>query len=368
MNKRIKCTVCVIAASVLLSGCNSDAAQNEAQSREISRFSNLCSNGELYMDINKAMFYDFLSMTAAPLCSKPNCPHTDDKTCSAYNMHGIPFIYNEKIYYFDSEIIDDGNNNFSDTTDIYISDLDGTDRSVVKTIENLWLEEVSNMFIVGNNLYLFAEKHNFSEHGEHGREQTTEIRFCKFNLSDYSFTDIALLGTDYSNKGHILGVFNDSIYFYYDYLENPEPLTGCIIYYKHKEYKYDLKSKEITESDIDNIRAILSGWVITENDSSCTMRNEEGKEITLENRYSFFDCIVNDIAFSGGDYCVDTADGKKYSLNLNDRDEDVQINVPEYRVKDYIDGKYIVQVRNYAENSIDYISLAEDELIGEEIE
>lgn len=366
MNKRIKCTVCVIAALMLLSGCNSNVTQNETQNREISRFSNLCNSGELYIDNGKAVFFDFLSMTAAPLCSNPNCPHTDDKTCSAYNMHEIPFIYNEKIYYFDSDIIDDGNNNFSDTTDIYISDLDGTNRSVVKTIENLCLEEVSNMFIVGNNLYLFAVKHNFSEYGEYGSEQTKEVHFCKFNLSDYSFTDMALLGTDYSNNGHILGVFNDSIYFYYNYLETPDTLLDCIIY-KYKEYKYDLKSKEISESDIDNIHAILCGWVITENDLGRTMRNEKGKEIAIEYKYSDFDCILNDIAFSGYGYCVDTADGKKYRLNLNYQDENAQILIFGYTVKDYIDGKYIIRLLNYAENSIDYISLTESELIGEEI-
>lgn len=365
MNKRIRSTVCVIAASVLLSGCNSKVTRNENQIREISYFSNLCNNGELYMDNDKAVFYDFHSMTAAPLCPKPNCSHNNSKTCSAYNMYGVPFIYNNKIYYFVSDIIDDGNNNFSDTTDVYTSDLDGTNRSVANTIENLCLEEVSNMFIVGNDLYLFAVKHNFSEYGGYGSEQTKEIHFCKFNLSDYSLTDMVLLGTDYSNSGYILGAFNDSIYFYYSYLENPDTLLDCNIF-KHKEYKYDLKSEEISECDIDDIHMISNGWIITKKDSDCTMRNENGKEITIDEKCSDFDSIVNDIAFSGYyGYCVNLADGKKCKLNFSD--ENTQNAVVRYTVKDYIDGKYIVQVQHYAENSRDYISLTEKELIGEEI-
>lgn len=369
MNKMIKGTVCVIAASVLLSGCNPRVTYNENQIREISYFSNLCNNGELYMDNDKAVFYDFHSMTAALLCSKPNCLHNSEKTCSAYNMHGVPFIYNNKIYYFVSDIIDDGNKNFSDTTDVYTSDLDGTNRSVVNTFEDFCLEEASKMFIVGNDLYLFAVKHNFSEYGGFGSEQTKEVLFCKFNLSDKSLTDLASLGTDYSNNGYILGVFNNSIYFYYSYLDNPINYSDVIsenVTFKYKKYKYNLKSEEISECDIDNISLISGGWIITENDLVCTMLNEEGQEITIDEKNNDFDCVINDIAFSGYyGYCVDLASGKKYRLNFtNENTQNVNVR---YTVKEYIDDKYIVQVQNYAENNRDYISLTENELIGEEI-
>lgn len=369
MNKTIKGAVCVIAASALLSGCSSEVTQNENQIREISHFSNLCNNGELYMDNGKAVFYDFLSMTSAPLCSKPNCLHNSGKTCSAYNMYGIPFIYNEKIYYFVSDIINDGSNNFSDTTDAYTADLDGTNRSVVNTFENWAFETAPGMYIVGNELYLFVVKHAFDEYGGCGSEQTKEVHFCKFNLSDYALTDLALLGTDYSNNGRILGVFNNSIYFYYSYLDNPVSYLDIQfenIDYKHKEYKYDLKSEEISECDIDNIHAISRGWMIIKNGSGCIMRNEKGEETAVDEKCNDFDCVVNDIAFSGYyGYCVNLESGKKFRLNFTD-DNTQNANL-RYMVKDYIDGKYIVWAENYAENSRDYISLTENELVGEEI-
>ncbi|MBD5082485.1 MAG: hypothetical protein HDT44_12085 [Ruminococcaceae bacterium] len=363
MNKMIGSAVCVTAALILLSGCRSKVTQNEDQVREVSSFSNLCNNGELYMDNDKTVFCDFISMTAAPLCSKPNCPHNNEKICSAYNMYGVPFLYNEKIYYFVSDAIDNGDKTFSDITDVYISDTDGTNRSVVKTIKDLCPEEGSNMFIVGNELYLFAVKHNFSEYGGYGSEQTKEVRFCKFDLTDYSLTDIALLGTDYSNSSYFLGVFNGSIYFNYSYLEEPD-VDFENTDYKHKEYKYDLKSGEISDNDVDNLHMISGGWIIIKNGSGCIMRNEKGEEITLEENYSDFDCIVNDIAFSGYyGYCVDLKSGKKYSLDFGGENSQNS----RYTVKDHIDVRYIVGVQNYAENSREYISFTEDELIGEEI-
>lgn len=362
MNRVIGSTVSVITTLALLSGCKSKVTQNEGQIREISSFSNLCNNGELYMDNDKAVFCDFLSMTSSPLCSKPNCPHNSEKVCSAYNMYGVPFLYNEKIYYFVSEVIDNGDKAFSDTADVYISDTDGTNRSVVKTIENLCPEEGSNMFVVGNNLYLFVVKHSFSEYGGFGSEQAKEVRFCKFDLSDYTLTDIALLGTDYSNSGYILGVYNGSIYFNYSYLEEPG-VDFENTDFKHKVYKYNLKSEEMAQCDIDGIHMISNGWIIIKNGSGCIIRNENGEEMTLEENYSDFDCIVNDIAFSGYyGYCVDLKSGKKYSLNFGDENSQNS----RYIVKDHIDGRYIVGVQNYADNSREYISLTENELLGEE--
>ena len=219
------------------------------------------------------------------------------------------------------------------------------------------------MFIVGNDLYLFAVKHNFSEYGGYGSGQTKEIRLCKFDLTDYSLTDIALLGTDHSNSSYFSGVFNGSIYFNYSYLEEPD-VDFENTDFKHKEYKYDLKSGEFSECDIDNIFMISGGWIIIKKGSGCIIRNEKGEEMTLEENCSDFDCIVNDIAFSGYyGYCVDLKRGKKYSLDLGGENSQ---NL-RYTVKDHIDGRYIVGAQNYAENSREYISFTEDELIGEEI-
>lgn len=361
MNKKIKCAACVIALSALLTGCKSEVALEENLIREISRFSNLCNNGELYMDNDKAVFYDFTSMTSSPLCSKPNCPHNSEKVCSAYNMYGVPFIYGDKVYYFVSDAINDGNGNFSDITELYSSDFDGTNRSVETTFENLCIDEATGMFMVGNELYLFSLKRNFSEYGGFGSEQTKEVHFSKLNLSDYSITELALLGTDYSSSGYFLGVFDNSIYFSYSYLDSPNELLNNPDF-KHKGYKYDLRSEEIDQCNTDDIFMISGGWTVTKSDSGCVIKNENGEEITLNENYNDFDSIVNDIAFSGYyGYCINLSDGKRYKLNFTDD------NSSRYSIRDYIDGKYIVMTENYAENSRDYISFAEDELIGEEI-
>lgn len=369
MNKAVRCLALYTAVLLLMSSCSSQP-QDNGEIREISSFTNLCNNGELYVDNDKVVFYDFMSMTSSPVCSKPNCAHNSSKTCSAYDMYGVPFIYNDKIYYFDTNIEDNGDDSYSDTTDVYTAALNGADRNVINTFDELCFYPESGMYLVGGDLYLFAAKHSFSPYGSYGGEQKAEIHLCRYNLPDNSLTDILLLGNDYLNGGTFFGVFDGCIYLSYSYSE--EPIRYQDIFteiekadFKYRTYKYDLKSKEIVQCDIDNIHSISGGWMIIEDGSNCIMRNEKGEEAAVDEACGSFDCIINDKAFSGYyGFCIDLPSGEKHKLNF--AGEDAPTANIRYEVKDYIDGRYIIQAINYAENSREYISLTEDELIGEE--
>ncbi len=193
--------------SAFLCSCNSAPAETDGQVREISSYSKLCSGGELYLDYDKETFYDFTSMKGTYICAKPNCNHSDPKVCSAYGMSQLPFIYNNNIYYFVSDVIVHDDGSFSDKTDLYMADMDGTNREIIDTIEDLSIDCIK-MFLVGDELYLSATKHSFSQYGGYGSDQTMQKIFCKYNLSDNSLHQIKNFGEKYSCGIDIVQVQN----------------------------------------------------------------------------------------------------------------------------------------------------------------
>lgn len=349
----------------LLCGCNVTDAENNHRVREISSYSNLCNNGELYLDYDKEAFFDFTSMTGTYICAKPNCSHSNPKDCSAYGMSELPFIYKDKIYYFVSDIVANDDGSFSDRTDFYKADMDGTNREIVDTIKDFSIENIK-MFLIGDELYLSAVKHSFSEYGGYGSDQAAEKYFCKYNLSDNSLTEIKNFGAKYSCSLNIYGVFNNAVYFYLSYSEKPISIDDNDTVFVTEQYKYELDSGTLSDCDIQGLVSISEGWAIIDNDSDFTLINENNEKAVIDGNYRDYDYIVNNIIFSGYyGYCVNLENGKKYALNLpRENSENQGIR---YIVKDFIEERYIVQVLNYTENSKSYISLTEDELIGEKI-
>lgn len=352
----------------MLCGCNSDSNDNENEIRIVSQFTNLCNNGELYSDSGKAVFFDFISMVSSPLCARPNCTHTDAEVCSAYNMGICPFIYNDKIYYFMHDIFVDKDGTFREKSDIYVADLDGTNRQAVKTIYDMRLADISPMCIIGNELYVSAISHTFSEYGGYGDEQACEAYLCKYNFDTNTFTSIKSFGMNYSVGLYFYGVYNNCIYMTHSYKTESTVFTfetttsNSQDTFIRENIKFDLETFEISQSDLSEIHAITNGWCIMGDENETVFLNEDGRQIISEESVYDFIYIVNDIAFvEYYGYCIDLSDGKKYAVVKPENPDQ------RYTVKDYIGEKYIVAITDYEKGSKNYAAFTKNELIKEEI-
>lgn len=61
-------------------------------------YENVNNHGEFYSNgIGSLRYFDFMSMVSAPICSKPNCTHTDENECTSFGMNNHPALIGDNI-------------------------------------------------------------------------------------------------------------------------------------------------------------------------------------------------------------------------------------------------------------------------------
>ncbi len=338
---------------------------NNNNDRIIGIDENLCKNGELYMD-NKGRlnFCDFTSLKSAILCSRPNCLHSDPQSCSAYGLGNKAVMYGDHIFGMKSEMIYyDGEPVFS--TDIIRAEIDGTGRSVVKTIKDRTPKGI-NVLLSGDTLYFCMSKEELKDYSSTGY---SEDYFCSYNFETKEYTEIAKVCDGYSAGITIIGMFNGRIYYIANYAEEKIPwekfadpefdLQSCMTFLS---FTYSPETGEVkpfggypiyASSDI----LILSGY----DSEAKTLVRRDGAEEDI----SFikdFDGVVNGYLFSRtNSVALEISSGRRFSLLVD----------KSCKVKDYLDGEYIIK-KNIMDGldiiGREYIRLSAEELIGDEIE
>lgn len=116
-------------------GSSSDFQKNMAGSYSTDIY-NMCeTEAGYYLEYDTFVFYvDKKSKTAAILCNKPECSHRDDK-CNAWTSAHSLSAYNGKLYYNNSDYVEEksGYKNMGDV--LRSMELDGTKHDVVQTLE-----------------------------------------------------------------------------------------------------------------------------------------------------------------------------------------------------------------------------------------
>ncbi len=126
--KKIKFCAAALALLMLFGCGEANSAPSENNERIVWTYGNADEKGELYTDSeDRLYFFDFDTMQSAVLCSKPNCPHTNENECSAFGMSNHPILYGDKLYFFNVETNFNGDE-ITDTTTIYKAEPDGTNR------------------------------------------------------------------------------------------------------------------------------------------------------------------------------------------------------------------------------------------------
>lgn len=353
--------------TLLLSGCNNSEKEiNGSEVREVSVFSNLCNNGTLYNESDdRVMFCDFVSMQSACLCSKSNCSHRDPDSCSAYGMGHTPFIYEDRLYFFKSEIVFDKDNKAHEKTDIYTADLDGGNRRVLLTADDIDFGYSWKMYITNGDIYFTGYRREYDEYGNQG--ENTALCFCKYNFAENKFTVIKDFfdffeeeGEIYSSGISIYGIFNNCAYIGYSYSKTPYDMETGLKSMEFESFfiRYELDSGEFKEYGLDEKTEFNSGWAISKDEKKYTFLNEKGETLDVENMGQFY-YIVNDVAFFD-EGCVELRGGKKHSVLIPFNEGEVRTEFV-----DYINGKYIAEVFDFDRQERTYKAYDFEEIVGE---
>lgn len=351
--KKIKLFAAVLTLT-MLSGCTEKSAAPSGNNvRIVWTFGNADERGELYTDnIGRLNFTDFATMNSALLCSKPNCTHAGENECSAFGKGNHPVLYGDKLYFFDVETNFDGDE-VIDTTTVYRSEADGTNRVKVSDIEGLALLDYTRMLIVGDKAYFSMDKTGWNE------EQTVtsgynEVWFCSFDFSTGTLGKIEKLHEGWCSSSWIFGLYGGKVIFSYAYAEEKIPYLENVNdinkYFTNVLKTYDTESGEIADLTLPEPLCVGGGYYVYEKDGGAVVLSENGKELFLP---GFVGSTIENGMLFGRETCADLSNGKMYKLNNSD---DLVV---------YSDGNYILKSFDFTSQTYEYTKISKENYIGE---
>ena len=357
--RRISVLSALLAAAIL-SGCSKTAGTFENEVRIIvSGFDNVCNNGELYTD-NKGRlnFTDFETMQSVIVCSKPNCTHSDEGECSAFGMDNFTIMYEDKLYFFDTEVIYENDDVREDTT-IYKADLDGTNRTALYTIKG-YNVETARILVAEDTAYFTVRNVKWSEDKttKSGREI---LWLASYKISENKFLMLEKLCEGYSTGIYMYGLWKGGVYFAQTSSEeqwdwDPEDPSGLNREWDERECVYNIAEKTVSEYELPEPFCVECGYYIHQKDGGLAVLTEDGNEKFIANFSAHpYNKIVNGKIFDvPNGLCVDLETGSVITL------KSVDGLTQEFIPAAFFDGNYIF--KNYTNDGRGYIKIPENEL------
>ena len=346
----------VLAALLLLTACDGDMKADkehfsgyETAYRSPRRTSRTL-NGIFYDDENedpngltarRVWFFDFDSMQSVILCMRPNCPHTDPETCTAFGIDlwsGYPQIINNKLYFFSENREWGENGEVLVSTDVYRAAPDGSSRVKVDTIDNLVIRDLVTK---GSTAYFIAAEVEYEDYTGVSTGYT-KVYICSYDYEKEKFTNLGELAEGYDAGASVFGEYRGGLYIkgYYA-AERGGDWTDFRL-------RLDIETSEISDWDMplsspdENGKTkpmfASGGFYGYMDGGNAVIVDSEGNEMVFEN-YELPDNIavlpVNGYFFNTDGTAIDLSTGEILELNKG--------VIPKYNyVLCYHDGSYII--------------------------
>lgn len=399
---KIFAVIIAIAAIINLTACQSKEQEHHIKTKNSAYYDmsyNVYENGLLYTVANssgtKACFLDYETMNGVPLCNKPNCSHSDS-SCISNLCAGsflVPVIYNDYVYWFTSDYeIVDSEDGKSQTADMHTKCMRAKlDTGMVETfaeIDGVFMKNQIDLAIVNDTLYIIGSKEIYQDETDGtwgGFSRSGEQYLYSLNLNSGEVYNYGLIndaptakynwsyGASLWSEVKMEGIYNDKLYLYYRYVENPD----IIIDYLNTDWVengnprndipwiienkcLDLKTGEITVSELPYAWCIGENHYVYEENGTFYILDETGKKTAAENMYdnrTYDFTFVNNKLWKGSvNQGFDLDTGREFSFSDKYADKDAM-------VMDFVDNQYIVR---YTENNIlKFDRVSEEDLIGE---
>lgn len=263
-------------AVLLLTSCNTkniDSSFNSIHSgypdstiQYIRNNGDFYKNGVIYGN-DKAMFLDFDTMLSIPLCSMPNCSH-NTSNCLANIVGAEPIIYNNYIYYFNSnngavKETKEGPEFYIETKLMRASI--GT--SEVETIcefndcappqmHGTYALNGSDLYFIGDNLCPYKDEFGVISYSNVGGEHY----LCHINLDSGKYENLGSVYdgdkeyemADSSSGANITGIYKDKMYVQYVFMKESPDKLGITPEenWTRVNFEYDFHDNQLKESTL----------------------------------------------------------------------------------------------------------------------
>ena len=361
----------ILAAALLLSSCGSGKSDTDYEPFRISsQWVNLNYGGELYT-VNEnghdlLYFIDFTTLKALPVCPRPNCTHTDPDACPAMDVNNHPIIVDSKLYFFEENTFWNSENKIVTNTDIYVADIDGSNRRKLDTIEDLKVSLIDYVAISGSTLYFQGSEETFEENALVSSGLVRRY-MCSYDLESKTFENHGLLCEGYSSNAIVEGDHAGGLYVSVSYTREKldymaddfiDNLIEATIW---EVWRLDLKTGELTKSDLPTPYFVDGGYYGYNEDGKAVLIDPSGKKAVYDD-YEFSGFLaaftVNGLVFNEDDNtALDLKKGKVLSIA-----PDVLPN--HCTVLAYLDGNYICKYTDFDLQRDIYIKISEDEMFG----
>lgn len=240
----------LLAACVLLSGCDEETGESEIYIPDITpkngyhyALAEDCGEGCIYKSGTVMWYYDYKHKTSVPFCADPACTH-EDETCAAY-LPGRVFGYKDKFVIAGNEWNHDAEN-FIDK-DIFVLEEFDIASQTKREVMRLNRRRCCNTYTYGNKLFIGLTEEYFLD-GEylfatpdHNRvylmvvsPDTLEVEFMSDTIMDGSAVNMDFYGVD-----------NGQLFFALKYIERDDPDSEAEHFVK--PMVYDIEKKEVSE-------------------------------------------------------------------------------------------------------------------------
>lgn len=171
MNRKLKLigTAILIATFASTFSACSDTKTDD-QARYMRVYGTIYNDGELIVTENAVLsFLQYSDMSTIALCGQSNCDHSNAVTedglpCLAYGKQTLPFLYNEKLYWFEDRY-ETKDGKAVESAVLHSSDPLGTSEKEVCKIEGFSCDWISTSVLKNNTLLFFPYQSAYDEKG-----------------------------------------------------------------------------------------------------------------------------------------------------------------------------------------------------------
>lgn len=399
--KKIFAAIISFAAVINLTACQSKEEQYHIKTKNSAYYDmsyNVYENGLLYTASKtagtQACFLDYETMNGVPLCNKPNCTHSD-LSCISNLCSGeffVPVIYKDCIYWFTSNYkIVDSDDGKSQKPEIKTQCMKAVlDTGAVETfaeIDDVFMNSAIDLIVDKDKLYIIGSREMYqdpvdrtwSSFGRSGEQYLYSINLDSAEVHNYGRINDSpyaennwIHGASLFSEVKMEGIYNNKLYMYYRYVEDPKIIIDYLntdwiengnprkdIPWIIENKCLDLKTGEITISDLPYAWCIGENHYVYEENGRFFILDENGEKTEAENMYdndTYDFTFVNGKLWKGSiNQGFDTKTIEKLSLS------DKYVDKGAY-VMDFVNGQYIVSY--YGNDEFKFDRVSEENLIG----
>ena len=236
-------------------------------------------NGTFTLDSHSYLsFMDFSTMEEIPLCDDPTCKHDDDK-CSAEGKYNHPFLYDNKLYYFETTDLYQNGDGYTQDSQLWQCDINGDNEKQIAEFKGLTYWDFSRLLLYGDTIYMCMDNRPFDKDY---KEAEPSMEFVSYNLKSGEIKNYGVIVKGDSCASWLFGMWDGKIIFSVSRAKENLPFMEKLERYAKEN---GLKEDEAFETFVDEyIEEYLQFDILSGEISECTLPATVG----ISNKYYYY--------------------------------------------------------------------------------